>query len=235
MIIEYISGTKNDESTLRCCLTLVYTIVIETSHRISDRQYQISDQHLNHQARIPQPIPIPHLPSPTPWPIQSIMYNLSIPWDHHAIFIEISSTTPEGVIFQVTGNIQQGMSFETRVGGFDFYHTRKYLGQVDKQDYEKVKEICMSVNPPSKQFEGARRIDPKIPLRRCGEWTLEAIETLKGAGVLKTDEVRSWFRRGKFEWPLIDAWNTKYNPLTSCLIPQPIILLLAIPINSKLT
>jgi hypothetical protein len=36
-----------------------------------------------------------------------------------------------------------------------------------------------------KQFEGPRRLYPGEPIRRCQEWTKEAVETLAAEGVLE--------------------------------------------------
>lgn len=38
-----------------------------------------------------------------------------LPRDHHALFIETHDNGPKtGVVFQVTGNMQDGMTFETK-------------------------------------------------------------------------------------------------------------------------
>jgi len=53
-------------------------------------------------------------------------------------------------------------------------------------NYPRVEEICDSIAPPKKQFERNRRLYPNEPLRRCQEWTVEAIQALTQAGVLQT-------------------------------------------------
>lgn len=36
-----------------------------------------------------------------------------------------------------------------------------------------------------KQFNGPKRIEPSVPLRRCQEWTDESIRALKNEGALQ--------------------------------------------------
>lgn len=49
-------------------------------------------------------------------------------------------------------------------------------------EYGRVLEVCESVPVPKKQFQGARRLYPREPLRRCQEWVAEAVDALKGEG-----------------------------------------------------
>lgn len=112
-----------------------------------------------------------------------------MPMDHHAIFIELDSHTGSGQIFQVTGNIQAGMSYETKAGGKPEeelgYFGKVLVGRVAVGDYEKVGEVCADVEVPGKQFDGPRRLVPAgVRLRRCQEWTEEALGRLREEGVL---------------------------------------------------
>lgn len=65
------------------------------------------------------------------------------------------------------------------------YIDKTYLGTVSTENYARVEEIVGGIEVPKKQFDGPKRLDPKTPLRRCNEWAAEAIEALRGAGVLE--------------------------------------------------
>ncbi|KAI7240326.1 hypothetical protein KC330_g1369 [Hortaea werneckii] len=110
------------------------------------------------------------------------------PLNHHAIFVE-TNTDRSGRLFQVTGSIAHGMLYEEKQGKFpDYsytYEDKTLLGIVDKADLDQFRQICQSIPPPKKQFEGARRLAPKEPPRRCQEWTAEAVDALQIQGVLK--------------------------------------------------
>lgn len=60
---------------------------------------------------------------------------------------------------------------------------KELLGVVDVGDFGRVDGVCRAVEPPPKQFEGARRIEPGGRLRRCQEWTGEVVEMLRGEEV----------------------------------------------------
>ncbi|KAF5127158.1 hypothetical protein E5D57_008086 [Metarhizium anisopliae] len=60
------------------------------------------------------------------------------------------------------------------------------LGWVAAGDLDRMRHICMSIPPPKKQFNSWKRLYPKEPLRRCQEWTNEAIDSLT--------------RDGSYEW-----------------------------------
>lgn len=111
-----------------------------------------------------------------------------MPRDHHAIFVETTRNS-EGHIFQVTGNIQSGMVHDDKPGPKPEetagYIGKILLGRVAVDKFPRIKSICESVPAPKKQFDLNRRLYPQEPLRRCQEWTAEAIEALVGAGVLQ--------------------------------------------------
>ncbi|TGO31926.1 hypothetical protein BHYA_0380g00060 [Botrytis hyacinthi] len=67
----------------------------------------------------------------------------------------------------------------------DFGGMKKFLGIVRIENYENVRKIIDKADAPKKQFEGARRIDEEVPLRRCQEWTGEAVRELREKGVLE--------------------------------------------------
>lgn len=120
-----------------------------------------------------------------------------LPRDHHAIWVNTGGkkvlpngqSVDSGEIIQVVGNIQQGMTFQVKNVGPEESNAGKEktkLGTVKKDEVEKLKQICSELPPPSKQFNGRKRIDPSKDLYRCQEWTKEAIQRLRDAGVLET-------------------------------------------------
>jgi hypothetical protein len=112
---------------------------------------------------------------------------LGAPRDHHAIFVE---TNPDlsGYIFQVSGDIQNGMYFNHKSAKKPeesaSFVSKEYLGKVSKAQYDQIQTTVETIEPPKKQFNGPRRINPQEPLRRCQEWTKDAIQALKDAGIL---------------------------------------------------
>ncbi|PGH00010.1 hypothetical protein AJ80_09247 [Polytolypa hystricis UAMH7299] len=108
--------------------------------------------------------------------------SVGMPRDHHAIFVELNPDQ-SGHIYQVTGNIQNGMVFEDKPGippeKDPTFSGKSLIGTVLISDYERsFKNICFSVEPPKKQFDGPRRLYPHQPIRRCQEWTVETIQAL---------------------------------------------------------
>lgn len=115
--------------------------------------------------------------------------SLGAPRDHHTIFVENDKDGP-GTVIQVTGNIQNGMTFEVKRDHcpealLEFIR-KDYLGWVAAEDMHRVEQVCSGILPPKKQFEGAKRLCPGEPLRRCQEWTREAIDALVAGGILQT-------------------------------------------------
>ena len=109
------------------------------------------------------------------------------PRDHLAIFVE---TGPDnsGQIFQVTGNIQTGMNYESKLAERPEAPTfikKELLGTVTTANYPQIDGVCRENPPPAKQFDGPKRINPGVPLRRCQEWTTETIWTLKNKGLIQ--------------------------------------------------
>lgn len=68
------------------------------------------------------------------------------------------------------------------------YENMMLLGAVDKADIDQFRQVCLSIPPPKKQFEGPKRLYPKEALRHCQQWVAEAIDALKGQGVLKASQ-----------------------------------------------
>ena len=114
------------------------------------------------------------------------------PLDHHAIFVEMESDG-SGQIFQVTGNIQNGMTYEQKSAkkpeDSATFHEKKHLGQVSTIDFPRLQQVCEGIAVPEKQFDGPKRLYPKKPLRRCQEWTKDAVEALISAQLIVKSEV----------------------------------------------
>lgn len=113
---------------------------------------------------------------------------LGAPRDHHAIFVE-TNADHSGFIFQVTGDIQRGMTFghkpAKRPEDSNSFVSKSYIGTVSETNYARIQSIVDAIPPPPKQFNGPKRINPSEPLRRCQEWTSEAIQALTDQGVLQ--------------------------------------------------
>ncbi|KAJ8132048.1 hypothetical protein O1611_g1571 [Lasiodiplodia mahajangana] len=107
--------------------------------------------------------------------------------NHHALFVR--SNGNDGQLFHVRGDIQRGMTYETKASRAPedsaSYVGMRQIGWVSSSNLGQLDAICRSNPPPEKQFNGPKRIDPRRPLRRCQEWTAESIEMLESAGVLR--------------------------------------------------
>lgn len=117
---------------------------------------------------------------------------LGAPRDHHSIFVETQSIGGDGQIFHVTGNIQNGMTFEQESrqrpeDSMDFI-AKRFLGWVSSECLDVVGDVCQSIQAPKKQFDKSRRLYPKEPLRRCQEWTAEVIDALMLRGVVQVKQ-----------------------------------------------
>ena len=112
-----------------------------------------------------------------------------LPREHHAIFFE-TEEDESGFIFQVSGNIQEGMKHDHKRAkkpeSSASFVSKTYIGTTSHANYGFVKAICDRIEPPKQQFHRAKRLYPNEPLRRCQEWTTEAIQALKSEGVLET-------------------------------------------------
>lgn len=91
--------------------------------------------------------------------------------NHHALFLE-NQPDGAGTVFQVKGNIQQGMEYKYKENKekpelwADFL-SKSQLGWVKAEDLPRVGSICRANPPPAKQVDGPRRINRNQPLRRC--------------------------------------------------------------------
>ena len=113
-----------------------------------------------------------------------------IPLDHHALFVETHEAGAQtGHVYNVQGEIQNGMVFEQETTEepeeSPTFADKKLIGTVSHADYPRFLAVCQTIPVPKKQFDGAKRLYPKEPLRRCQEWAKEAIEALVEQGVIQ--------------------------------------------------
>lgn len=118
-----------------------------------------------------------------------LIIETGIPFDHHAIFIETHEIGPQsGHVFNVIGNIQNGMVYEEKSvknpEDASALSRKEKLGSVAVENYPRLVEVCKEVPVPKKQFQGAKRLYPGERIRRCQEWAAEAVVALGDAGVL---------------------------------------------------
>ncbi|EGE00898.1 hypothetical protein TESG_08193 [Trichophyton tonsurans CBS 112818] len=123
------------------------------------------------------------------YPVYRVAYG-GLPRDHHSIFVETGENGPKtGHLFHVTGDIQNGMVFDEKPAkepeSSATFVGKEKIGTVTHANYPRIKDICASITPPKKQFQGPKRLYPKEPLRRCQEWTRETVDALKDAQVLQ--------------------------------------------------
>ncbi|KAF4628799.1 hypothetical protein G7Y89_g9354 [Cudoniella acicularis] len=114
---------------------------------------------------------------------------LSAPRDRHTIFMETSEDGPRmGFLYQVTGDIQSGMTYDYKKARkpeeSTTFASKEFLRTVTFADYPRVAKICNDITLPKKQFQMNRRLYPHEAIRRCQEWTAEAVQALREAGVL---------------------------------------------------
>jgi hypothetical protein len=122
-----------------------------------------------------------------------------LPGNYHALYDETTESAEgpkrKGLIFQVVGTIREGMMHGHRLepvccegdAAFspDFYEC---VGKVAKNDLVRIQGIVEKVEAPPKQFAGVKRPNPQKSLKHCQTWTVEAIQALRDAGVLKAEE-----------------------------------------------
>lgn len=122
-----------------------------------------------------------------------LVEDLGVPRNQQAIFVQLDEKKLNGVLFHVTGNIQEGMKYETRPTECPeesiTFQGKSFLGWVLTTDLPRINDVCQSNPAPEKQFEGAKRINPTKPLRRCQEWAAETLSALESQGILKHEDV----------------------------------------------
>ncbi|KAF1919475.1 hypothetical protein BDU57DRAFT_536458 [Ampelomyces quisqualis] len=123
-----------------------------------------------------------------PYAVYLVLY-VGAPREHHAIFVETNSEDASGHKFHVTGNIQTGMEFghtsEKQLEESASFLGKSYIGCIPESEFPRAQAVVEKIPAPAKQFDGPRRVDPSIPLRRCREWTEEAMQALRDEGILQ--------------------------------------------------
>lgn len=119
-----------------------------------------------------------------------LIIETGIPRDHHALFVETNESGPQtGQVYNVQGEIQNGMVFEHKTTDepekSPVFASKEHIGTVSHADFPRVLAVCQTIPVPKKQFDGAKRLYPKEPLRRCQEWAREAIDALVDAKVVQ--------------------------------------------------
>lgn len=119
--------------------------------------------------------------------VYRILYT-SLPRNHHGVFVECN-TDQSGQLFHVTGSIHDGMRYEVKQARKPEesrqFHSKERIGSVLIADFKHINAILKNIAPPKKQYHRGNRLNPHEPLRRCQEWTTEAIKALKSSGVVK--------------------------------------------------
>lgn len=95
-----------------------------------------------------------------------------IPLDHHALFVETHEAGAQ------TGHVYNEQETTEEPEKSPVFADKKLIGTVSHADYPRFLAVCQTIPVPKKQFDGAKRLYPKEPLRRCQEWAKEAIEAL---------------------------------------------------------
>ncbi|KAK4243141.1 hypothetical protein C7999DRAFT_44980 [Corynascus novoguineensis] len=111
------------------------------------------------------------------------------PRDHHGIFVELEEDG-SGYLYHVEGSVQTGMTYVYKPAKNPLFSVaftaQKTIGYVRESNYGYIHDICSSIPPPAKQYDGPKRLIPKDQkLRRCQEWTQEVISALRARGVLE--------------------------------------------------
>ncbi|KAL6241751.1 hypothetical protein RBB50_011284 [Rhinocladiella similis] len=108
--------------------------------------------------------------------------------NHYTLFVEMYSNN-SGQMFEVEGSIQQGLTYKSSgplIPKDDpTFLANHPLGTVSYAKYNEIDPICRRIEPPAKQFEGGKRINPKVPLRNIPEWLREVIKAMRDQGVLE--------------------------------------------------
>lgn len=80
-----------------------------------------------------------------------LVVTLGAPRNHHALFIQ-HCPNEDGTIFQVTGNVQEGMAFETNTAARPeadaAFHHKIHLGRVSDESLPAIETVCRTYPPP---------------------------------------------------------------------------------------
>ncbi|TVY50553.1 hypothetical protein LCER1_G008410 [Lachnellula cervina] len=114
-----------------------------------------------------------------------------MPRNHRGIFVETKEDGGRsGYLYQVTGDILHGMVYQHKPAkepetSATFSGLKELIGTVTTNNYVHIRSVVDSIPPPKKQYDGFKKIFPNEPLRRCHEWTNEAIQALKDRGIIQ--------------------------------------------------
>lgn len=127
---------------------------------------------------------------------------LGAPRDHVSLVVVTDPAKMAGEMYHVEGSIQAGMKYVHKKAQAPLqsvsFQKRMCVGQVAAADLPKVQQICASIPPPAKQYDGPKLLVPKEKVRRCGEWTKEAVAALKAAKVV-VGQSGAWETRAELE------------------------------------
>ena len=110
---------------------------------------------------------------------------------HESIFIETNEQGQStGHLYHVIGSILNGMTYEDKAMGNPkdsvSFEKMSIIGIILSSDIPRFESVCRSVEVPGRQLDlRSRRLDPSKPLRRCGEWTADAILALHQQGIVR--------------------------------------------------
>jgi len=110
--------------------------------------------------------------------------------DHYTIFVHTTDGDrgePRGPIFHVTGSLQNGMVYETKVLSPTLSATFKslrHIGWISHDRFIDIEVIALTVPVPKKQYNGPKLLVPRNQVRHCQHWAAETIEELRKGGVL---------------------------------------------------
>jgi hypothetical protein len=138
-----------------------------------------------------RPIPINRTPSP-PAGCYRVYHVLSLGEpSHESIFIETHELgQSSGHLYHVIGSILNGMTYEDKATENPkdsvSFEKMSFIGVTLSSDIPRFESVCQSVEVPGRQLDlRSRRLDPSKPLRRCGEWTADAISALHQQGIVR--------------------------------------------------
>jgi hypothetical protein len=138
-----------------------------------------------------QPISIDRIPSPPAgcYRVYHVLF-LGQP-SHESIFIETHEQGQStGHLYHVTGNILRGMTYDDKAFGkpqdAGSFEKLFFIGVILSSDIPRFEAVCRSVEVPGRQVDlRGRRLDRSKLLRRCGEWTADAISALHQQGIVR--------------------------------------------------
>ena len=114
--------------------------------------------------------------------------------NHIGIWVQTHLQQNKGDMFHVTGNILMGMVYEHKVthkpeSSLSFVPgTKRYKGWIYSTDLNALESVCRSIDVPGSQLAlNGKPLNPSVPIRRCTEWTAEAVTSLLAQEILHTE------------------------------------------------